>query len=76
MGLTASCFGLGATLSNFLGQWIVEKFGHIVSLSGSFFISFIPIIIFTAFMPETLNTRGKNIKHNDAVKEYDYSAMI
>lgn len=76
MGLTASCFGLGATLSNFLGQWIVEKFGHIVSLSGSFFISFIPIIIFTAFMPETLNTRGKNIKHNDAAKEYDYSAMI
>lgn len=76
MGLTASCFGLGGTLSNFLGQMVVEKFGHIVSLAGSFFISFIPIVIFTLFMPETLNTRGKQTKHNDDENEYKYSAMI
>jgi MFS family permease len=76
MGLTASCFGLGGTLSNFLGQMVVEKFGHIISLAGSFFISFIPIIIFTALMPETLNTRGKNTKHAHVTNECEYSAMI
>ena len=32
VGLTASCFGLGGTLSNLLGQVIVEKLGHIASL--------------------------------------------
>ena len=35
MGLTASMFGLGATLSNFLGQNIVERYGHVASLSAS-----------------------------------------
>jgi len=38
---------------------VVERFGHVASLSGSFFISFLPIAIFAIFMPETMNTRGK-----------------
>lgn len=59
MGMTASCFGLGGTMSNFLGQMVVEKMGHVASLTGSFFLSIIPIAIFAIFMPETMNTRGK-----------------
>ena len=62
MGLTASCFGLGGTLSNLLGQMIVEHMGHVASLSGSLFVSLIPIAIFGIFMPETLGQRGAN-KH-------------
>jgi len=58
MGMTASCFGLGATLSNFLGQMVVEKLGHVASLSGSLILSFIPIVVFVLFMPETYHTRG------------------
>ena len=58
MGLTASCFGLGGTLSNFIGQHIVENFGHVTSLAGSLFLSFIPILVFGHFMPETLGSRG------------------
>ena len=65
MGLTASCFGLGGTMSNFLGQMVVEKMGHVASLFGSFVLSFIPIVVFTFFMPETQNTRGSNIAHKD-----------
>ena len=56
VGLTASMFGLGATLSNFFGQIVVERYGHVTSLMGSFFISLIPICVF-AFMPETLGKR-------------------
>eukprot|EP00566_Odontella_aurita_P012655 CAMPEP_0113575864 /NCGR_PEP_ID=MMETSP0015_2-20120614/27945_1 /TAXON_ID=2838 /ORGANISM="Odontella" /LENGTH=489 /DNA_ID=CAMNT_0000479171 /DNA_START=255 /DNA_END=1724 /DNA_ORIENTATION=- /assembly_acc=CAM_ASM_000160 len=58
MGLTASCFGLGATMSNFLGQLVVQEFGHVASLLGSLMISFIPILVFAIFMPETLGRRG------------------
>jgi predicted MFS family arabinose efflux permease len=65
VGLTASCFGLGGTMSNFLGQMVVEKMGHIASLIGSLAISVIPIAVFAIFMPETMNTRGK--KSNDEV---------
>lgn len=60
MGLTASCFGLGGTLSNLLGQMVVEHFGHVVSLTGSMFLSVIPIVLFTLAMPETAGSRGKN----------------
>lgn len=56
VGLTASCFGMGATLSNFVGQWVVEKFGHVTSLMGSLMLSFIPLVLF-AMMPETLGLR-------------------
>lgn len=59
MGLTASCFGLGATLSNFIGQHIVENYGHVASLLGSLVLSLIPIVIFGCFMPETMGDRGK-----------------
>jgi len=58
MGLTASAFGLGATLSNLLGQMIVENMGHVASLSGSLVLSFIPIILFALGMPETQGQRG------------------
>jgi len=50
-------FGLGATLSNFLGQRIAEKFGYGASLTGSLVISLIPILIFGLLMPETLDAR-------------------
>ena len=58
VGLTASCFGLGGTLSNLLGQIIVEHLGHVASLSGSLILSFIPIALFAICMPETLGSRG------------------
>ena len=58
VGLTASCFGLGATLSNFLGQMVVEKMGHVASLSGSFLISIVPVVLFSLGMPETYGHRG------------------
>jgi len=69
MGLTASCFGLGATMSNFFGQMMVEKMDHVASLSGSLFISFIPIATFMFFMPETFKTRGKKL---DSDSDSDY----
>jgi hypothetical protein len=59
VGLTAACFGLGATLSNFLGQLAVEKLGHVEALAGSMIISFIPIVLFGWFMPETIGQRGR-----------------
>jgi len=59
MGLTASFFGLGATLSNFLGQVVVEKFGHVASLEASLMISLFPVILCT-LMPETYGRRGDN----------------
>jgi hypothetical protein len=60
--MTASFFGLGATLSNFLGQLVVEKFGHVTSLVASLILSFFPILLF-AFMPETLGQRGYHYHH-------------
>jgi hypothetical protein len=60
VGLTASMFGMGGTLSNFLGQQVVEQFGHVASLTGSLIISFIPIAIFGLLMPETLGDRDRN----------------
>ena len=62
MGLTASCFGLGGTLSNLLGQIVVEKSGHVASLYGSLVLSVIPIILFSIWMPETLGQRGKLVQ--------------
>ena len=58
VGLTASCFGLGATFSNFFGQLVVEKLGHMESLMGSLGISIIPVLLFGLFMPETMGQRG------------------
>ncbi|CAJ1932320.1 unnamed protein product [Cylindrotheca closterium] len=58
-GLIASCFGLGATLSNFLGQMVVERYGHIASLTASFFLSIIPILVFSN-MTETYGLRGQS----------------
>eukprot|EP00977_Amphora_coffeiformis_P025695 scaffold21458_cov167-Amphora_coffeaeformis.AAC.7 len=60
MGLTASSFGLGATLSNFLGQMVVEKFGHVASLTGSLILSVVPLLLFS-FMPETQGHRGDRV---------------
>ena len=57
VGLTASFFGLGATLSNYLGQMVVEHFGHVASLTGSLVLSAIPILLFST-MPETYGRRG------------------
>ena len=57
-------------MSNFLGQMVVEKMGHVASLTGSFFISIIPIAVFAVFMPETMNTRGKK-KHTEDFGMHD-----
>lgn len=64
MGLTASCFGMGATLSNFLGQMVVEHFGHVASLTASLVLSVIPIALFS-FMPETLGHRCDGAPSNN-----------
>jgi len=42
----------------------VEQMGHVASLAASLVVSFIPIAIFTIFMPETLNTRGQGDNGN------------
>ena len=49
---------MGATLSNYIGQLLVEKFGHVVSLTASMWLSIIPILLFGSLMPETLGQRG------------------
>lgn len=72
MGLSASCFGLGGTTSNYFGQLAVERLGHVESLTISLFISFIPIVIFAVFMPETLNTRDKKETIVDASNATPY----
>jgi len=72
VGLTASCFGLGATLSNFLGQMVVEKFGHVASLMASLVISLVPVVLFL-FMPETLGTRTGH--HTPKQHSNDYESI-
>jgi len=57
MGVIASAFGLGATLSNFFGQMVAEKFDHVTSLTASLVLSVIPVVLFL-FMPETLGARN------------------
>jgi hypothetical protein len=37
----------------------VEKYGHVASLTGSMFLSVIPIALFSLAMPETTGSRGK-----------------
>ncbi len=56
---------MGATLSNLLGQIIVEKMGHVASLSGSLVLSIIPVVLFALGMPETLGQRGKAQNNRD-----------
>lgn len=83
VGLTASSFGLGATLSNFIGQLLVENFGHVVSLSASLWLSLVPIALFAVFMPETLGHRGENTlvhrvpaQDKDAMDATSYKAIV
>lgn len=81
--MTASAFGLGATMSNFIGQLLVEKFGHIFSLSCSMWLSLVPIVLFGLLMPETQGQRGVK-KHqasetkvcNDVNKAEAYTELI
>jgi Na+/serine symporter len=73
VGLTASCFGLGATLSNFGGQLLVEHFDHVTSLMASLVLSIAPICLFT-FMPETLGQRGHHF-HSVTDKTKDHTEM-
>eukprot|EP00957_Ditylum_brightwellii_P115742 8829177-Ditylum_brightwellii.AAC.1 len=75
VGLTASCFGLGATLSNYIGQTVVEKLGHVASLSGSLVLSFIPVILFACFMPETMGKRGNIANKATEEKGKSYTNM-
>jgi hypothetical protein len=64
-------FGLGGTLSNFLGQQVAEKFGYVASLTGSLIISFIPITIFGLLMPETLGDRDRKSLTEDSSSSAD-----
>ena len=75
VGLTASTFGLGATLSNFLGQHVVESFGHIASLLGSLMLSFIPLLILAGHMPETLGSRGSGKRDEKFAGQEGYVDM-
>ena len=59
-------------MSNFLGQLLVEKYGHVASLEGSFFISFSPILLFGLLMPETLGHRGSQKVVDKEKKADDY----
>jgi hypothetical protein len=43
---------------------VVERFGHTASLTGSFILSFIPIVLFT-FMSETKGDREFRVKANE-----------
>ena len=58
-GMIASTWGCGATLSNFLGQMVVQHYGHEVSLIASLILSIIPSVLFS-WMPETRGARGQN----------------
>jgi hypothetical protein len=51
-------------MSNFFGQMVVEKFGHVTSLSGSLLLSVFPILLFS-FMPETYGHRGDRLVKKD-----------
>lgn len=73
MGLTASFFGMGATISNFLGQMVVQHFGHVASLTMSLSLSFIPILVFS-FMPETHGKRGS--KTPSTINEANQSITV
>ena len=53
------------TLSEYFGQQVVERYGHIAALSCSFVLSLIPLILYS-FMPETL---GHRIPSKDEPKE-------
>ena len=59
MGFTASWFGLGATFSNLIGQFVVERFGYVESLAGSFFLSIVAVVLYSLAMPETRGLRRK-----------------
>ena len=67
VGMTNSFFWFGRTCSTLIGQYVVEHLGHANALFGALIISFVPIIIFGLFMPETLNTRGNNSEPEDNI---------
>ena len=54
---------------------VVEKLGHVVSLSGSLILSIIPILLFS-FMPETLGTRTKRPNADQADNSSAYKQIL
>lgn len=58
MGLVGSVSGIGATLSNLIGQTLVEYYGHSVSLVCSLILSIVTCFTFGLYMPETYGERG------------------
>jgi len=62
MGLTSACFGMGGTLSNLVGQWVVQMFSHSVSIIGSLCLSIVPILLFWIAMPETYGMRQESVE--------------
>ena len=70
VGVSMSAYGLGATLSSFFGQMVSETYGHLASILFSFGLSFVPIIIFGLFMPETM---GDRLSCTEETTEQDYN---
>jgi len=62
VGLTSACFGMGGTLSNLVGQWVVQMFSHSVSIIGSLCLSIVPILLFWIAMPETYGMRQESVE--------------
>jgi hypothetical protein len=50
-------------------QQVVERYGHVASLTGSLVLSIVPLLIFGCFMPETLGKRGSVINTRNQKKE-------
>lgn len=69
MGLTNSFFWLGRTFSTLLGQFVVEKYGHVASLMCSMVISLMPVSLFGIFMEETMNTRLSKEESTDGQRD-------
>jgi hypothetical protein len=48
---------------------MVEKYGHVSSLWGSFAVSIIPVVLFGLLMPETIGQRGYLVPGKPQFKE-------
>ena len=48
-------------MSNLIGQLLVERFGHVTSLTCSMWLSIVPILLFGGVMPETMGQRGQGV---------------
>eukprot|EP00550_Attheya_septentrionalis_P006071 CAMPEP_0198296886 /NCGR_PEP_ID=MMETSP1449-20131203/34359_1 /TAXON_ID=420275 /ORGANISM="Attheya septentrionalis, Strain CCMP2084" /LENGTH=627 /DNA_ID=CAMNT_0043997623 /DNA_START=204 /DNA_END=2084 /DNA_ORIENTATION=+ len=59
LGITTAAFGLGGTLSGYIGQALAQDFGYHYAFMVLGFMSLIPACIYLLFMPETLPDYAK-----------------